>query len=148
MTGQTNSAVPPLVSDVLRAIREGFLQPPPAAHLLGIRVVDVAPGRARLSLMPAASHLNGNGKVHGGLLATLADFAVVCSVNDVPATTNVVTAALNLTYQRPVTLSTGEVLASGELVHLRGRTALVRATLTDLAGELYVHATGTCIISP
>lgn len=137
----------PTMREVLLAIRSGALEPPPAALLVGARIVDIADGGAVFALTPRAEHLNLNQTVHGGLLATLADFALCCAVNDVPATASVATAGLSLTYQRPVTLATGEVVATARVLHRTGRTASVEVRVTDGAGRLHAHAVGTVVVA-
>src|SRR5215207_11360678 len=51
------------------------------ADLLGIRLLDWAPGRARFLLEPSSRVANVAGSVHGGVLYLLADsaFEVACN---------------------------------------------------------------------
>jgi len=52
-----------------------------ASRALGMQVLEVGPGRARLA-MPIAEHMtNGHGTCHGGFIFTLADsaFAFACN---------------------------------------------------------------------
>ena len=52
-----------------------------AARTLGIRIEEVRPGYARLSMLAAPSMLNGHAVVHGGFIFALADtaFAYACN---------------------------------------------------------------------
>lgn len=52
-----------------------------ASSALGIELLDVAPGRARLRMTVTASMVNGHAIAHGGLVFALADsaFAVACN---------------------------------------------------------------------
>lgn len=52
-----------------------------ASHWLGLRLDEVGPGRAVLSMEVAPHHLNGHGICHGGFIFTLADtaFAFACN---------------------------------------------------------------------
>ena len=52
-----------------------------AARTLGITLEEVRPGYARLSMLAAASMLNGHDVVHGGFIFALADtaFAYACN---------------------------------------------------------------------
>ena len=45
-------------------------------HHIGMKIDEVAPGRARCSLEVKDFHANGTGVVHGGALFTLADTAM------------------------------------------------------------------------
>ena len=52
-----------------------------ASHGLGMQILEVGPGRARLA-MPIAEHMtNGHGTCHGGFIFTLANsaFAFACN---------------------------------------------------------------------
>lgn len=138
----------PTLRDVLLAIRSGALDPPPAALLVGLEIIDVGDGTAVFALTPRSEHLNANGTVNGGILATLVDFALSTSVNDVDAATGVATAGLSITYQRPVTVATGEVRATATVLHRTTRTASVEVRVTDGTGLLHAHATGTVVLTP
>jgi uncharacterized protein (TIGR00369 family) len=138
---------PETLKDYLLSIQAGTAEPPPAARLLGVHIIEISDGRAVFGLIPHVGHLNGNGAVHGGFIATLADFALGCAVNTIPVTSIVSTAALNITYQQPITLATGEVRATAKVLHRTPRVAAVQARITDLAGGLYAHAMATCIVT-
>lgn len=133
--------------EMLRTIQAGALPPPPSAAALGLRIADVGPDRAVFALVPSPDvHLNASGTVNGGVLATLADYAVCSSVNDLPVSVPVATASLSLTYQVAVTVETGEIWASAKVLHRSERSATVVAEIRDEAGRLYVHAVGTVVI--
>ena len=52
-----------------------------ASQRLGMRIVDVAPGRATLTMTVRSDMLNGHAICHGGFIFTLADsaFAFACN---------------------------------------------------------------------
>jgi acyl-CoA thioesterase len=52
-----------------------------ASRSLGMRLLDVAPGRARVAMRVNAAMLNGHGSCHGGIVFALADsaFAFACN---------------------------------------------------------------------
>ena len=51
------------------------------AQLLGIEVVELAEGRARVKMIAKPEHCNGLGIVHGGTIFSLADFAFAAACN-------------------------------------------------------------------
>jgi acyl-coenzyme A thioesterase PaaI-like protein len=55
------------------ALRDGNIAPPPAAKLVGYRIVDVDAGQAVFELKPSEYHYNPFSTVHGGMLSTLLD---------------------------------------------------------------------------
>jgi acyl-CoA thioesterase len=60
---------------------------------LGIRVVQIGPGSARLSMLVRADMVNGHGSCHGGVLFSLADSAFAFACN----TYNAITVAAGAT---------------------------------------------------
>jgi acyl-CoA thioesterase len=55
-----------------------------ASHMLGMRLEDAEPGRARVAMQVRADMLNGHGVCHGGLVFALADsaFAFACNAGN------------------------------------------------------------------
>ena len=58
-----------------------------ASRALGIRVLELSPGRAVASMVVGDTMVNGHGITHGGFVFTLADtaFALACNGYDAPA---------------------------------------------------------------
>ncbi len=65
-------------------VRDGMFANDRASRLLGLRIVEVGPGTATLSMTVRADMLNGHGTCQGGLLSALADsaFAFACNAYD------------------------------------------------------------------
>lgn len=101
-----------------------------AAHLLGITVVDVAPGRAVARMIVRPDMVNGHGTCHGGIIFTLADtaFAHASNSHGPPA----VAAAASIDFLRPAPAGATLTATAVEQFH-RGRTGLydVVVTATD-----------------
>jgi uncharacterized protein (TIGR00369 family) len=131
----------------LLAMKSGDLPPPPIAELIGFDLVEVEEGRAVFALDPAQRHYNPLGTVHGGIAATLLDSAMGCAVHTtVPEDAGYTTLELKVNYVRPITESTGGIVATGSVLH-RGRTvATAEGRLEDEDGRLLAHATCTCLI--
>jgi len=57
-----------------------------ASRKLGMELVEVRPGFARVRMAVTGSMANGHGICHGGFVFTLADsaFAVACNTHDLP----------------------------------------------------------------
>jgi acyl-CoA thioesterase len=62
-------------------VRVGMAANDRTATALGIRIIEVSPGRATLSMTVREDMLNGHDICHGGLISTLADssFAFACN---------------------------------------------------------------------
>ena len=141
-TGKTISGI-----EYLQALQSGELPPPPIAVLLGMSLAEVSAGRVVFVAEPAEYHYNPLGTVHGGVLATLLDSAVGCTVQSMlPPGTSYTTLELKVNYLRPVTERTGTIYAEGKIIYVGGRIATAEGRLTDNEGKLYAHVTTTCII--
>jgi acyl-CoA thioesterase len=62
-------------------VRDGMYRNDRASRLLGMEVVEIRPGQARLAMTVRDDMLNGHDICHGGLITTLADsaFAFACN---------------------------------------------------------------------
>ena len=103
-----------------------------ASKWVGLRLVEVGPGRAVMEMAVADHHLNGHGICHGGFIFTLADsaFAYACNSHN-----RVAVAQHNtITYLSPG--QRGEVLrAEAVEVSLTGRSGLTDVTVTGGDGR-------------
>jgi uncharacterized protein (TIGR00369 family) len=132
----------------LQAIMRGNAPPPPVAVLLGVELEDATEGRAVFALEPAEYHYNPMGSVHGGVIATLLDFAMASAVNStLPAGTSFTTLDFTVQIVRALTIDSGRVHCEGQVLHAGGRVATAEGRLIDESGRLYAHATTTCLIS-
>jgi acyl-CoA thioesterase len=97
-----------------------------ASAMLGMRVVEVSPGRARVSMVVRPDMVNGHDLCHGGVIATLADsaFALACNSHG-PAT---VAAGFSIDFLRPGRL--GQTLhADAREVSRTGRNGVYDVTV-------------------
>lgn len=97
-----------------------------AARGAGLRLLDVAPGRARVALVVQERHLNGHGICHGGYVFLLADaaFAYACNSHGV----STVASGGDITFLRPGALG-DELVAEGVERALSGRSGLYDVTV-------------------
>ncbi|HEX5615090.1 MAG TPA: PaaI family thioesterase [Acidimicrobiia bacterium] len=133
--------------EMLEAIVDGTLPPPPMARTLDFRIVEIGDGEVTFEVTPQEFHYNPIGSVHGGLAATLLDSALGCAVQSVlPAGSGYTTVDLAVKYLRPMTTETGPVRAVAKVVHAGRRTATAEARIVDAAGKVYAHGTTTCLV--
>lgn len=132
----------------LQAIRDGELPPAPIAELLGFEMRHLAAGEVRFALQPAEAHYNPIGSVHGGVIATVLDTVMGCALHtQLPQGIGYTTLDISVRYLRPVTVSTGTVLATGTVVHRGRRTATAEARLVDAElGRVLATGTSTLLI--
>lgn len=104
-----------------------------ASKWLGMKIEEVRPGYARLSMTVTANMVNGHNLCHGGLIFTLADstFAFACNSHNQRA----VAAGCAIEFLAPAFL--GDVLtAEGVEQALRGRTGVYDLKVTNQNNEL------------
>jgi acyl-CoA thioesterase len=99
---------------------------------LGIRILEVRPGYARLQMDVRADFLNGHAICHGGLIFTLADSSFAFACNSYNLST--VAAGCSIEFLRPV--QGGDQLAAEAVEQvLSGRTGIYDIRVTNRTGE-------------
>jgi uncharacterized protein (TIGR00369 family) len=133
--------------DLMRAIAEGRVPPPPVASLIGVDGFTAEKGRVSVGFEPAAYHYNALGSVHGGVIATVIDIVLGSAVHATLKTgQGFTTLTLELKYHRAVTAKSGRLTAIAEVV-TRGRDIVTaRAKLVDKNDRLFADATSTLMI--
>ncbi len=125
----------------LAALRRRFDESAYAA-LLGMQVVELAPGYAKVELRLGTQFANFAGLTHGGLVMSLADHAFGCALNTLDRLYVAVQFNIHFLGAAPA----GETLiAEGKVVHA-GRTAgLGEMSVRDSTGRLVALATGSVV---
>jgi uncharacterized protein (TIGR00369 family) len=148
MTTTLTTPARPVGRTILEMVAKGHFPPPPAASLLGLDLLEVGDGLTRFGFTPDQRFNNGQGGVHGGILATVADFALSTAVVTVaPPNATVVTTNLSVAYLRPVRTDDPPVTAVGRVVHRGNTLVYAEAVLTDGDGRELVRASATCRLS-
>jgi uncharacterized protein (TIGR00369 family) len=133
--------------EYLRAIAQGKIPAPPIALLLGFDLEEVEEGRVVFTAEPGEHHYNPIGVVHGGLAATLLDSAMGCAVHSLlPQGRGYTTLEIKVNYVRAIKRESGRLRAVASVIHLGGKIATAEGRIVDAAGQLYAHATTTCIL--
>jgi len=116
--------------DLARACAEAMWNEDDASSALGMRIVEIAPGRATLTMTVQPHMVNGQRIAHGGFIFTLADsaFAFACNSHNDRA----VAAQGNITFIRPGKLG-DKLVATAREVSRSGRSGIydVRVTAGD-----------------
>ncbi len=130
--------------ELLEAIVDGRLPPPPIASLMGYRLVSVGDGEALVRCTPDESTYNPSGSVHGGLLCTLLDTAAGCAVHtQLPAAASFSSIEIKVSFLKPLRADVGEIEVHGRVMRVGRRVAFAQAHARDRDGELVGHATSS-----
>jgi uncharacterized protein (TIGR00369 family) len=133
--------------EMLRALRDGELPPPPILQLIGATGIEVEEGHVTVFMPAAEFHYNPLGTVHGGVIATLLDTAAGCTVHStLPAGVGYTSLDLMTRFIKPVSVQSGALRCEGAIISRGRRTAVAEAGLYDEAGKLLAQATSTCLI--
>jgi uncharacterized protein (TIGR00369 family) len=132
---------------MMQALIDGRLPPPPITQTLHYLLVKVGYGTAVFQGRPAFDLYNPMGTVHGGWYATLLDSAVGCAVHTtLPAGKGYTTLELKLNLVRALTDRVPLVRAEGRVVHGGKQVVTAESRLVGHDGKLYAHATTTCLV--
>lgn len=119
-------------NQLAQATAAALLENDACSRWLGLRLEQVGPGYARMSMAIRPEFLNGHQICHGGLIFTLADsaFAFACNTYDI----NTVASGCTIEFLLPV--KGGDEL-SAEAVEqvLSGRHGIYDIRITNLAGQ-------------
>jgi acyl-CoA thioesterase len=135
--------------DVVRARAAAMWAEDRASIGLGMRLDEVAPGHARLSMTITEAMANGHGICHGGFIFTLADSAMAFVVN--PRGEPAVAQHASISFIRPANVGDVLVAEAAERMHA-GRSGIydVRVSTEDgkLVAEFRGHSRSIRPLSP
>lgn len=118
---------------IARAVGRSMYERDHCSQALGIELLEIAPGYARMSMVVRQDMVNGHGIGHGGMTFTLADtaFAFACNAgNEVT-----VAQACNIVFLAPTRL--GDVLtAECREAHRKGRSGVYDVTVSKPDGTI------------
>jgi acyl-CoA thioesterase len=109
------------------------------ARLLGMELLEVAPGTATARMAVREDHFNAVNIVHGGALFSLADFTFAAASNARGKAAVAINATIS--YMRPV--SSGTLTAKAEEVNASTRLATYLIRITDEQGRQVALFQGT-----
>lgn len=133
--------------ELMRAMAEGRVPPPPVGSLIGVNGFTAEKGKVTMGFDPAEFHYNAMGAVHGGVIATVIDMVLGSAVHStLKAGQGFTTLTLELKYHRAVTAKAGRLTATAEVV-TRGREIVTaEAKLVDKNDRLFANATSTLMV--
>jgi uncharacterized protein (TIGR00369 family) len=114
----------------------------PYERLLNMTIVSAADGRARLTMPFLIDYAQGAGLLHGGVLVSLADTAVVMAIKSIIAPlSHFATTELECRFLLPV--KKGIVTADAEVVSKEGRQLKGKAIVSDEEGRTVLEFCST-----
>ncbi len=134
---------------LLTALLDGTIPPPPIATTMDFQLVEVSEGGAVFEGEPGEHVYNPIGVVHGGWAMTLLDSALGCAIHTtLKVGERYTTVETKVNFVRPITLDTGRVRCEATVLHRGGTIATAEGRLVaEATGKLLAHGTTTCIIA-
>jgi len=126
------SPQPDEATALARAAAQAMWSTDRASQALGMQILEVGPGMARISMTVRADMTNGHGMCHGGYMFLLADstFAFACNSHNL----KMVAASAEVHFVAPA--REGDTLtAEGREQHRAGRSGLYDVRVTDQTGR-------------
>lgn len=134
--------------EFLRKWISGEIPYPPFMTNLHMKLTHVENKLAIVTLNPVVDYYNHIGAIHGGIVATLLDTAMICSIISVLSRGQTcITLELKINYIRSVYEKTGPIHAEAHLIHFAANTASAEGKITDDRGRLYAFGSTTGFIS-
>lgn len=125
-----------------QAVFERLQKQVPYWNLLGLELVDMKKGWARLRLPFSEKLGNAGGIAHGGAIFSLADAAVGTALTGIARkNASISTIEMKINYIRP--FSSGCIYAEAVILHNGRNTALGEVTVTDGEESLVARAMAT-----
>ncbi|MBV8282316.1 MAG: PaaI family thioesterase, partial [Candidatus Eremiobacteraeota bacterium] len=117
-------------------------------RLLGMRPTDAGLGKATFT-MPVTRWLeDGFGLYWGGVYALFADAPLAASIwTTLPAGKTVTTSELTMSFVRPMTRKTTNMIGRAETVHSGNQVGLSTIQITDHEGRLLAFGSTRCLIA-
>jgi len=137
-----NTAISNEITDEQRAFAENALHSLPFAKLIGMRLVDLRPDEAVISIEMRDDLRQPSGILHGGVTATLIDTAMAFAVRTrLPVDEATATIDLTVHYLRPHV--TGTLTCTAKVVRAGKRIFTVSADVAGAEGKLIATAIST-----
>jgi acyl-CoA thioesterase len=116
----------------------------PIASFLKMRLVELTPGYAKVTVKLGPEHLNFNGMVFGGIVMAIADQAFAYATNSLVSP--------SIATQFNIHLISGaavgdELMADCRVIKSGRRIGVSEMTVTNQAGKLIARATGTTVVT-
>jgi acyl-CoA thioesterase len=116
----------------------------PIAAFLEIKLVELKPGYAKVTMTVLREHLNFNGLIFGGIIMSLADQAFAYGMNSLVMPS----IATHFTIQLIAGAKVGDVLTADCTPLKSGRrVGFAEMTVTNQEGKLIAKATGTTVVT-
>ncbi|MAX80915.1 MAG: hypothetical protein CL843_12175 [Crocinitomicaceae bacterium] len=133
--------------EYIKQMHAGKIAPPPILDTAGISMFSVKEGDVVFLIHPQEFQYNPIGSVHGGIITTILDSAIGCSLHTVlEKNTAYTTLEIKVNFMRKITHKTPPLHTETTIIHRGRSTALLESKLIDSDQSIYAYASSTCMI--
>ncbi len=124
------------------ALRRGFDESP-YASFLGMKLLDLSCGYAKVSMEVGPRYHNWGNAPHGGLIVSLADQAFGCAVNTMEG--YYVAVQLSINFLGVPKKEVDTLISEAKVVHPGRSVNVAEITVQDSSGRVIARAVGTAL---
>lgn len=133
--------------DLLVGVLNGSLPQAPALETIHSTLIAVEKGQAVFELKASAFLYNLIGTIHGGMISTVLDTAIGCSLlTTLAAGESFTSLDLKVNFLKKITTDSPLLHTETTIIHQGRTTAYLESKLVDATGVIYAHAVSTCLI--
>lgn len=118
------------------------VQKEPVGGFFGMRLLDLSPGHAKVSMRLRPEYLTFNGFIFGGIITSIADQAFACATNSMGRPS--IATQFNVHFISAAAPG-DELTAEGRVLRKGRRVDVCEIAVTNQDGKLIARATGTAI---
>ncbi|HLB12491.1 MAG TPA: PaaI family thioesterase [Dehalococcoidia bacterium] len=115
----------------------------PYASLLGMKLVDLSYGYAKVHMKVGPQYHNWGKMPHGGLIVSLADQAFGCAVNSMEG--HYVAVQFSINFLGVPTNEVDTLVSEARVVHPGKSVGVAEMTVQDSSGRIIARAVGTAL---
>jgi uncharacterized protein (TIGR00369 family) len=131
----------------VRRLVENHEPPSPMAELFQTSAVAAGPGTVTLVSSPGPHAFSRAGRIHGGVLCTLLDTAIVlAAITSCAEIRSYSTVDLSVHFMRPVPAGEVTLTTYAEVLKAGARLTFAQARVEDADGTLLASATGSVFV--
>ncbi len=114
----------------------------PVGAFFGMKLLELSPGYARVSMKLREEYLTFNGYIFGGIITSIADQAFACATNSMGRPS--IATQFNVHFIAAAAPG-DELVAEGRVLRKGRRVDVCEIAVTNQEGKLIARATGTAI---
>jgi len=133
--------------EFLKKVIEGSIPLAPSLETISCKPISVDKGQVVFELKGQEFLYNPIGSVNGGIISTVLDSAIGCTLlSTLERGEGFTSLDLKVNFLRKITVDSPVLQTKTKIIHKGRTTAYLESELVDEEGKLYAHAVSSCMI--